>query len=82
VIPPTNINNALATLRSQISDTEGYIASEHPERWSRYKKPAVAGEAVSSHGAAAPATKAAPMTATNPKTGQRITSYDGGQTWR
>jgi hypothetical protein len=82
VIPPTNINNALSTLRGQISDTERYIASEHPERWSRYRKPAVSGDTVSSHGAPAPAATAAPMTATNPKTGQRIISYDGGQTWQ
>lgn len=56
VIPPSNINNALATLRSQIRDTEGYIASEHPERWSRYKQPAITGNPVSSHGQTATAT--------------------------
>ncbi|WP_136526823.1 hypothetical protein [Geomonas ferrireducens] len=70
VIPQTQIDNALATVRAEIANTEGYLRATHGDRFKTYKG--------GSEKPAAPA----PMYATNPQTGQKIVSNDGGKSWQ
>jgi hypothetical protein len=42
IIPQTQIDAALNTVRSQIADTENYISTEYPDQWKKYRKPAPA----------------------------------------